>query len=83
MAMLLLFRKGAKKLFAGTDDLKKDYIGERVKVEKTIPIDGEGTIIYRSSGWIAFSDHKEIIQAGDTVEIIAMDGIRVKVKPIQ
>jgi membrane protein implicated in regulation of membrane protease activity len=79
---MLLFRKTARRLFAGSHDSPPDYMKQKVKVVKAIPSGGEGTIIYRGSDWIAFSDYKDTIQEGDTVEIIAMEGIRVKVKPI-
>jgi membrane protein implicated in regulation of membrane protease activity len=78
----LLFRKTAKKLFAGHHDAPPVYMGEKVKIKKGIPPGGEGTIVYRGSDWIAFSDSPDTLREGDTVEIIAMEGIRVKVKPI-
>ena len=79
---LALFRKTAQKLFAGTNDVKPDYMGEKVKVKNAIPVGGEGSIMYRGSDWIAFSDHTEVINSGSMVEIIAIEGIRVKVKPV-
>ena len=80
--MMLLFRKTAKKLFPGSNDLPPDYLGHKVKVIKAIPSGGEGTIEYRGSDWIAFSDSPDIINEGDMVEIVAMEGIRVKVKTV-
>jgi membrane protein implicated in regulation of membrane protease activity len=80
--MMLLFRKTAKGLFPGSNDPPPDYMGQKVKVIKAIPGGGEGTIEYRGSDWIAFSDDADIINEGDTVEIVAIEGIRVKVKPI-
>ena len=80
--MMLLFRKTAKRLFPGSNDLPPDYMGQKVKVIKAIPVGGEGAIEYRGSDWIAFSDDADIINEGDTVEIVAIEGIRVKVKPI-
>lgn len=82
LLMLLLLRKSAKRLFAGTHDVPPDYMGEKVKVAKAIPPGGEGTIKYRGSDWFAFSETTETINEGDTVEIVAIEGIRVKVKPV-
>ena len=79
---MLLFRRTARKLFAGSHAIHRDYVGEKVKVIKAIPAGGEGTIVYRGSDWIAFSDYAHPIDEGATVEIIAIEGIRVKVKPI-
>ena len=80
--LMLLLRKTAKKLFAGNSDVKPDYMGQKVKVIKSIPVGGEGVISYRGSDWIAFSDCTESIREGDTVEIVAIEGIKVKVKRI-
>jgi len=83
LLLMLLFRKTAKKLFAGQNDAPPDYVGEKVKVLKAIPAGGEGTIKYRGSDWIAFSDGTANINETDLVEIVAMEGIRVKVKPVK
>lgn len=80
--MMLLFRKTARRLFCGSNDPVPDYMGQKVKVIKAIPGGSEGAIAYRGSDWIAFSDYTDIINEGDTVEIVVMEGIRVKVKPI-
>lgn len=80
--MTLLFRKTAKRLFFGRNDARPDYLGQKVKVIKVIPAGGEGTISYRGSDWIAFSDCAESIHEGDTVEIVASEGIRLKVKTV-
>jgi len=82
LLLLLLLRKTAKRLFAGTHDAPPDYMGEKVQVIKAIPAGGEGAIKYRGSEWFAFSEAEEIINEGDTVEIVAIEGIRVKVKSI-
>ena len=80
--MMLLLRKTAKGLFPGRHDPSPDYMGQRVKVIKAITGRREGAIEYRGSDWIAFSDDADIINEGDIVEIVAIEGIRVKVKPI-
>ncbi|PKN19428.1 MAG: NfeD family protein [Deltaproteobacteria bacterium HGW-Deltaproteobacteria-6] len=82
LLLLLLLRKTAKKLFAGNADLPPDYAGQKVEVVKPIPAGSEGTIRYRGSDWIAFSDAPQTIPAGAFVQIEAIEGIRVKVKPI-
>ncbi|MFH1096109.1 MAG: NfeD family protein [Candidatus Desantisbacteria bacterium] len=80
--MMFLFRKTARRLFCGSNDPLPDYMGQKVKVIKTISEGGEGAIAYRGSDWIAFSDYTDIIIEGNIVEIVAIEGIRVKVKPI-
>ena len=81
--MMQLFRKTAKRLFFGSNDRPPDDVGQKVKVIKAIPVGGEGTIQYRGSDWIAFSDDANvIINEGDTVEIVAIEGVRVKVRPV-
>lgn len=82
LLLLLLLRKTAKKLFAGHTDLPPDYAGQKVEVVKPIPAGGEGTIQYRGSDWIAFSDTPQTIPTGSVVQIENIEGIRVKVKPV-
>ena len=80
LSLLLLLRKTAKKLFAGQADVPPDYAGQKVEIVKAIPAGGEGTIQYRGSDWIAFSDAPQTIPEGAVVQIEAIEGIRVKVK---
>jgi membrane protein implicated in regulation of membrane protease activity len=80
--LMLLLRKTARKLFAGHGDLPPDYTGQRVAVIKDIPAGKEGTIQYRGSDWIAFSDEAQTIPEGAWAEILAIEGIRVKVKSV-
>jgi inner membrane protein len=82
LLLLLLLRKTARKLFAGHADMPPDYAGEKVKVIKAIPAGGEGTIQYRGSDWMAFSDTAQTIPEGAVVQIESIEGIRVKVKPV-
>jgi len=81
LLLMALLRKTARKLFAGQADAPPDYAGQRVPVVGAIPPGGEGTIQYRGSVWIAFSDAAETIPEGAVVQIEAVEGIRVKVKP--
>jgi inner membrane protein len=80
LLLLLLLRKTARRLFAGHNDIEPDYVGQKVEVLKAIPSGGEGTVKYRGSDWLAFSDENETIKEGSIVEIIAIEGIRAKVK---
>lgn len=83
LLLLFLLRKTARKLFAGQADVPPDYSGQKVEVVKPIPAGGEGTIQYRGSDWIAFSDTPQTIPAGSVVQIENIEGIRVKVKPVK
>lgn len=82
IALLALFRKTFIKMFAGHGVNMSDDIGQRAKVIKDIPPDGEGDVLYRGSVWNAISDSKETISEGATVEITATEGIRLKVKKV-
>jgi len=83
LSLLFLLRKTAKKLFAGHADAPPDYAGQKVEVVKPIPAGGEGAVKYRGSDWIAFSDTAQTIPQGATVQIQTIEGIRVKVKPVE
>lgn len=80
LLLMALLRKTARKLFAGQADAQPDYAGQKVPVVGAIPAGGEGTIQYRGSVWIAFSDTAEAIPEGAVVQIESIEGIRVKVK---
>jgi inner membrane protein len=80
VGLMILMRKTLKRLFPGTKDKAPDYLGKRAKVTKTVSPSEEGTISYRGSEWIAFCDGSETFQQGEIVEIIDMDGIRMKIK---
>lgn len=82
LLLLLLLRKTARKLFAGHADVPPDYAGQKVPVIKPIVAGGEGAIQYRGSEWIAFSDAPQTLAEGAVVQIEAIEGIRVKVKPL-
>jgi len=82
LLLMVLLRKTARKLFAGQADAPPDYAGQKVPVVGTIPAGGEGTIQYRGSVWIAFSDAAQTIPEGAVVQIESIQGIRVKVKPV-
>jgi membrane protein implicated in regulation of membrane protease activity len=80
VGLMLLMRKTLKKLFPGTKDKAPDYLGQKGKVIKMIGPNQEGSISYRGSLWNAFCDGNEIFKEGEMVEIVAMDGIRMKIK---
>ncbi len=77
--LLVLLRKTVRSLFCGHQDLPPEYLGASARVIDPIEPQHEGRVEYRGSPWIAFSDHTEVIPAGTIVEIVAVDGIRLKV----
>ncbi|WP_333656469.1 NfeD family protein [Dissulfurispira sp.] len=78
---MLFFRNAAKKMFGKKTNAEySEYIGEKAVVTSVIQPGGEGRISYRGTEWIAFSDSDSPIPQGSKVEIISMDGIRLKVK---
>jgi len=79
IVLMFVLRKTARKLFAGTKDKKPEYLGQQVKVIKTINPGEEGAVSYRGSDWIAFGNANETYQVGEQVEILGRDGIRFKV----
>ena len=79
LLLMLVLRKTARKLFPGTKDKTPDYMGQKVKVVKTINPDEEGTVTYRGSDWIAYGDAASSFPQGELVEIVGRDGIRFKV----
>lgn len=76
-----LLRKTVKR-FLVRDGYNSGQIGARVTVATLIPPGGEGSVLYAGSKWMAFSDAREAIPEGSTVEIIAIEGIRLKVRPV-
>ena len=81
LALMLLFRQKLK-FRAVSADLPPDFIGQRVKVTKTIPRGDEGQVLYRGSQWIAFCESPEEIPAGTMVEVVGNDGVRLKVRAV-
>lgn len=79
IAMLAVLRKTFKRLFAGKGEMESDIVGQHVKVIKTIEPGAEGAVEFKDSEWIAFSDVATPLQIGETVVIIGVDGIRLKV----
>ena len=77
---LALFRNSAKRLLTGGSDLAPEFAGWKVRVTKDIPPGDEGAVDYRGSEWIAFSDSTETIPVGEQVEILGIEGTRLKVK---
>jgi membrane protein implicated in regulation of membrane protease activity len=82
LALMLLFRQKLK-FRSVSADLPPDFIGQRVKVTKTIPCGEEGRVIYRGSEWIAFCGSDDVeLPEGSMVEVVGNDGVRLKVKKI-
>lgn len=82
LLMLAALRRFAKELFFSKADTSQDSIGQQAQVSKAISHGAEGAVTFRGSEWIAFSDSADTIPAGSTVEIIATEGIRLKVRRI-
>ncbi|MBI5885027.1 MAG: NfeD family protein [Deltaproteobacteria bacterium] len=82
LLLLILFRKTARRMFAGQGAVMSDDIGQRVTVIKEIPAGGEGDVLYRGSVWNAVSDSSEAIPEDAMVEITATEGIRLRVKRV-
>ena len=82
LGLMLLFRSRVR-FGAPGSALPPDFIGQHVKVTKTILPGGEGQVSYRGSPWVAFSEQPEAeIPEGSLVEIVGNDGLRLKVKKI-
>jgi membrane protein implicated in regulation of membrane protease activity len=82
LLLLVVLRKAARTLFGASGAQMSDDIGQKAEVTKAIPCGGEGEIRHRGSIWTAVSDAPEDIAEGTSVEIIAIEGIRVKIKKI-
>lgn len=81
---MALFRKTAQRFFGQREKGLEytEYIGQKAAVTERIPSGGEGRIKYRGTEWIAFSDLSAEINEGSMVMIEAVDGIKLKVRPI-
>lgn len=77
----LLLRQTARRLFFGHGDMSSEHLGQQVKVTEPIPEKGEGQVEYRGSRWVAFSDYRGEIPEGTIVTVVAVDGVRLKVRP--
>lgn len=82
LGLLAMLRTLAKKQFFRKSEVSQEFIGQKVMVTKAVSPDSEGTVSYRGSEWIAFSDSKEVIPAGSMAEITGTEGIRVKIRKI-
>lgn len=80
--LLLVLRTFAKGLFFKKADVLQEFIGQKVKVTKAISPNAEGSVSYRGSEWIAFSESADVIPKGSMAEITGTEGIRVKVRKI-
>lgn len=81
LVIMFLFRKTAKKFFGRVSETPEynEFIGQKVRVTKNIPAGGEGSVSYRGTEWIAFSDSLIDIAASNTVIIVGVEGIKLKV----
>ena len=78
----LLFRKQMLKAFKSKGEEYREMISEKAKVTETIGAKTEGKVYFRGASWIAYSDEVEPIIEGETVEIIEVNGIKLKVKTL-
>lgn len=81
-ASLALLRKTLLSRFSARGgEYPPDYAGSIAKAETDITtLDGYAN--YRGSQWMAYRvDGHETIPAGSTVEVIGIDGVRLKVRP--
>lgn len=74
------FKLWLKKSKSGTE--YSEYLGDKATVIKAIPAQGEGRVFYRGTEWIALSENNEAIEAGKSVVIQALDGIKLIVKEV-
>ncbi len=79
---MLLFRKAARERFGRSAEGPEysEFIGERARVAEPIPPKSEGRVEFRGTEWIAFSDTDTEIPEGSIVTIVAVEGIRLKVR---
>lgn len=85
LVLMVLFRNKIRlRAAADKETMPPDYLGQRVKVSKRILPGDEGAVLYRGSQWIAFLDASEggEIAEGTIVEVVASDGVRLKVKRV-
>lgn len=82
LVLMVVFRHKIRLRFS-KETLPPDYIGQRVKVVRTIQRGEEGKVFYRGAEWIAFCDSPdEEISEDSLVEVTGSDGVRLKVRKI-
>jgi membrane-bound serine protease (ClpP class) len=57
-----------------------EVVGRRGRA--TTPLAPLGTVQIESELWTAVADHDAVIEAGDEVEVVAVDGLRLLVKRV-
>ena len=84
VASLLLLRRWLLKIFfkdkAKEETLVDEFIGQKAIVEADINAGRGGRVIFKGAAWQAFSD--VVIKAGEQVEIIGKDSIKLNVRPL-
>jgi inner membrane protein len=82
LALMIAFRHKIK-FRSAKETLPPDYMGQRVKVIRTIRKGDEGKVFYRGAEWIAFGESPgEEMAEGSLVEVTGADGVRLKVRRI-
>ncbi len=83
LALMIAFRRKIK-LRLSRETLPPDYLGQRVKVIRTIRKGEEGKVFYRGAEWIAFCESSnEEVDEGSLVEVTGCDGVRLKVRKVE
>jgi membrane protein implicated in regulation of membrane protease activity len=77
---LLLFRKQISAMLHKEPKEYIENIGETAKVVTAIQPKQEGRVFYRGAEWIAINESQEPKNIGDSVIIIGLEGLRLKVK---
>lgn len=78
---LIFLRKIIKEKFSRVKGKEySEFIGEVVKVTRTIPANGSGKILFRGTEWEAKSEDNAPRNEGEQVTIVRMDGIAAIVK---
>ena len=77
---LLLFRKQISAMLHKKPKEYVENIGETAKVVTTLSPKQEGRVFYRGAEWMAINEGLEAKNIGDTVVIIGLEGLRLKVK---
>lgn len=77
IVFLLSLRKFLKEKIWKSKEEKSytEFVGDKVKVVKDIPVEGRGSIFYRGAVWEAISEDGTAIEKDSIVSIVRMDGI--------
>lgn len=77
---LLLFRRQISAMLHKKPKEYVENIGETAKVMTSMQQKQEGRVFYRGTEWIAINEGTEPKNIGDSVVIVGLEGLRLKVK---